>query len=531
MKVVTALQMREIDRRAMEDFKIPGIVLMENAGKSVVDIVREKLGGVVYGKNVAVFCGKGNNGGDGLVAARHLFNMGADVRVIFLEKPEKITGDAAVNLEIWQRTGQKIYTVAQKEDLNAVRLILVRTDIIIDAIYGTGFRGKVKDLPGRVIEAVNAAGKPVIAVDVPSGLEADTGSVNGPCIRAGITVAFGLPKVGVLLEPGAGYAGELRVADISIPPVLLDDEKLNCNLVDFNMVRGWLTPRSSSSHKGDYGRVLVLGGSRGMAGAACLAAGAAARIGAGLVTLVVPGAIYYPVASLLPEVMVYPAPGEEAFSKEAMAVISGMLERADVLAIGPGLSAGPETGELVRKILASVCIPTVLDADGLNALAGHTGIFKKVKAPLVITPHPGEMARLAGMATDGVQRDRLGVARSFSADWGVTLVLKGAKSIIALPDGTAYINPTGNPGMATGGSGDVLTGVIAGLIAQGMDVAGAAAAGVYIHGLAGDRAALEKGMMGLIAGDILEALPLATRFVEIGETKYGDGLAGISNFR
>ncbi|MCL6477721.1 MAG: NAD(P)H-hydrate dehydratase [Peptococcaceae bacterium] len=515
MKAVTAQEMREIDRRAMADFKIPGVVLMENAGLRVVEAVVEKLSGA-RGRTVTIFAGKGNNGGDGLVAARHLFNMGADVKVLLLDSPDNISGDAAVNLEIWRRMGQKVFTITQKDDFNAVRLFLVRTDIIVDAIYGTGFKGKVRELAGRVIEAVNDCGKPVIAVDVPSGVEADTGFVNGPCIRASLTVTFGLPKVGILLEPGASYAGDLRVVDISLPASLLDDERLKCNLIDMSLVKGWLPKRPVSSHKGDYGRVLVIGGSRGMAGAACLTAEAAARTGAGLITLAVPEGIYEPVASKLTEVMVMPVPqtGEGTLSREALSVIGGMLERADVLALGPGLSTNPETVEAVREIVSLSRIPTVLDADGLNAFMGHTDLFKKVKKPLVLTPHPGEMARLAGLSVNEVQLNRLDAARSWSSTWNAVLALKGARSIIALPDGTTYINPTGNPGMATGGSGDVLTGIIAGLVAQGMEAAKAAAAGVYLHGLAGDTAARDTGMMGLLAGDILRALPAVTRSLE-----------------
>lgn len=515
MKVVTAQEMREIDQKAINEFMIPGVVLMENAGQRVVQAVLDKLPDI-QGKTVTIFTGRGNNGGDGLVAARHLFNMGADVKVLLLESPDKISGDAGINLEIWRRMGQKVYTVTQKDDFNAVRLFLVRTDIIVDAIYGTGFRGAVKEYVGRIIEAINASEKTVVSIDIPSGVEADTGRVSGPCIRANLTVTFGLPKVGLLLEPGAGCAGEIRVEDISLPGSLLTDEKIRCNLIDGVLVRNWIPFRPASSHKGDYGRVLVVAGSRGMAGAACLAAEAAARAGAGLVTLAVPGGIYEPVASKLAEVMVYPLPQtwEGSISKEAVPAIRGMLEKADVLALGPGLSTNPETVEAVRKIVSVSSVPTVLDADGLNAFAEQADLLKKARKPMVMTPHPGEMARLAGIQVDAIQGDRLETARSWSANWGTVLVLKGSRTIVASPDGTVYINTTGNPGMATGGSGDVLTGVIAGLMAQGIDAAGSAAAGVYLHGLAGDAAAQQKGLMGLIAGDILEALPGASRSIE-----------------
>jgi len=515
MKVVTAQEMREIDQKATIEFKIPGIVLMENAGRRVVEGVLESLDGT-RGRTVTIFAGKGNNGGDGLVAARHLFNMGVEVKVILLESPDNITGDAATNLEIWHRMGQKVYTITQKDDFNAVRLFLVKTDIVVDAIYGTGFKGKVKDYVGRIIESINASQKPVVAVDLPSGLEADTGNVNGPCIRASLTITFGLPKIGLLLEPGVGYAGDLRVVDISLPVNLLEGEHLKLNLTVKDQVKGWLPFRPNTSHKGDYGGVLIVAGSRGMAGAACLTAEAAARAGAGLVTLAVPESVYLPVASKLTEVMVAPIPctGEGTVSKEALPLIRSMMDRADVLAMGPGLSGNSETWDAVRKIIMFSGIPLVLGADALNAVAGRTDLLGKVKVPLVLTPHPGEMGRLTGLSVASIQQDRLNLARRWSSEWGAVLVLKGCRSIIASPDGTTYINPTGNPGMATGGSGDVLTGVIAGLLAQGMEVSRAAAAGVYLHGLAGDRAALEKGMLGLVAGDILHSLPGVIRAVE-----------------
>lgn len=515
MRVVTAQEMREIDRAAINDYGIPGIVLMENAGLAVAETIKEMLGGK-SGQVVTIFAGKGNNGGDGFVAARHLHNSGIDVKVLLLANPGEITGDAAINLNIWNKMGQKVYPVAGSDDFNAVRLFLVKTDLIVDAIYGTGFKGPVREPVGRIMEAINAGGKPVVSVDVPSGLEADTGKVNGPCVRATTTVTFALPKLGLLFEPGAGYVGELKIADISIPQVLHESQLLKRNLLERQMAANWLPYRPSASHKGDYGRVLLIAGSRGLTGAACLGAQAAARSGAGLVTLAVPEGLHGIVEAKLTEVMTAPLPqtDRQTISLEALPSISGMLDKADVLALGPGLSTHPETVELVQKLLPSLRIPCVLDADGLNALAGHTHIFKKMQAPLIITPHPGEMSRLTGMPVNKIQQDRLAVVEKFSLAWKTVVVLKGVPTLVCSPDGEVYINPTGNPGMASGGSGDVLTGIIAGLLAQGMSPLTASAAGVYLHGMAGDLAAAQKGMMGMLAGDILDVLPQAACSLE-----------------
>ncbi|MGQ9558388.1 MAG: NAD(P)H-hydrate dehydratase [Desulfurispora sp.] len=514
MRAVTAAEMRELDRQAIEEYGIPGLVLMENAGRSIVQEALEMLG-QVRGRQVTVFIGKGNNGGDGLVAARHLYNLGAEVKVLSLAPLEEISGDAAVNLAVWQRMGQRVYYAGREEDLNAVRLFLVKTDLIIDAIYGTGFQGQVREGAGKIFDVINTSGKPVLAVDIPSGLIADTGQVGGNCIQATRTVTFALPKVGLLVEPGASLCGQLKVADISIPAVLLESEQLKRHLLDAAVVAGWLPVRRSTDHKGDFGHVLVVAGAAGYSGAAVLCARAAARAGAGLVTLAVPASLQPVVSTMAPEIMTLALPQTErqTVSSEAWPVIKKKLERCQVLALGPGLTTHPETVGMVRELLLQCEVPVVLDADGLNALVGRTTIFRQMKAPLVITPHPGELARLLGVTVEQVQERRLYLAEETAARWRLTLVLKGARTLVACPDGTLYINPTGNPGMASGGSGDVLTGVIAGLLAQGLTAGEAAAAGVYAHGLAGDLAADEKGLQGMLAGDILSCLPRAWQVI------------------
>ena len=512
MRIVTADEMKALDKAAYEDYGISGLVLMENAGRQVVDLIR-RVTGDVRGRIVTVFTGKGNNGGDGYVAARHLLNMGAEVKVLSLVSTGEITGDAAVNFEIWRKMGQKVYTVNQGDGSNIARLALLNTDLIVDAVYGTGFKGKMPEKAGRIIEVLNKSGKPIVAVDVPSGLEADTGRVNGPCVRANYTVTFGLPKLGMFLEPGADYTGEITVADISLPGVLIEKAAPHRYLITADYVKDWLPSRPSLAHKGNFGRVLVVAGSRGMTGAASLAGEAAIRSGAGLVTVAAPETLHAIMEGKMTEVMTVPLPddGNGSLSREAGKKILALLEDMDVLALGPGLSQSPGVITLVRDLLPSLKIPCVLDADALNALAGETHILSKLQAPGVITPHPGEMARLMGVTPKNIQEDRIGNAVKAAADWNVVTLLKGARTVVAAPDGAVYINSTGNPGMATAGSGDVLTGMIASLIAQGMKPALAAAAGAYLHGLAGDQAAADKGMMGLIASDIISALPAVTR--------------------
>jgi len=515
MRVVSAAEMRELDRLAIEDYGISGIVLMENAGLKVVEVVRQMLGDV-RGKVISVFAGKGNNGGDGFVVARHLFNMGGRVRVFLLAKTGEIAGDAGVNLRIWEKMGQPVYTVDQDDRLDRLRSFLAGSDLIIDAIFGTGFKGLAGQPAAGVIQAINDSGKPVLAVDIPSGLEADSGLAGGPCVRATQTVTFGLPKLGLVQEPGAGYVGKLYVADISIPSFLLKAEHLKRHLLTREVVSNWLAPRPADFHKGDCGRVLVVAGSPGMTGAACLAAGGAARAGAGLVTLAVPAGLQKLVAGKLTEVMTaaLPATSGQTISRNALDDLLALAERADVVALGPGITTHPETAALVRELLPALRTSCVLDADGLNCLVDHTDIFQHTLVPLVLTPHPGEMGRLTGKTAAGVQKQRLSSTEQAAKAWGAVVLLKGAATIVAAPGGTVYINSTGNPGMATGGSGDVLTGVIAGLLGQGLGALEAAAAGAYLHGLAGDYAARQKGYRGLLAGDILACLPEALKETE-----------------
>lgn len=508
MKLLKAEEMKTIDHRASSEFGIPSLILMENAGLRTLEVIEDILG-ETRRKSIIILAGKGNNGGDGLVVARHLLNSGAMVKVFFTGQVDKLTSDSRVNYEILMRMGASIIPLSSEQDLDRLMLSLMNADLIVDALYGIGFKGSLNPFDSRLVEMVNWCRAPVVAVDIPSGVEADSGRVHGEAIKADHTVTFALPKIGLVLEPGKEYVGTLSVADISIPAVLLEDKNIKTNLINEQIVRTMLKPRAADSHKGTYGHTLVIGGSPGMAGAVMMAALAALRTGAGLVTAAVPESLTTVVDSNLVEVMTAPLAetGHSAIAPEALPAIENLLGTVSVCAIGPGMSRYPEAGAIVRFVLERSGIPLVIDADGLNALDNDITILKDRQVPIILTPHPGEMARLTGKSIEEIQSDRLETAREFAQKWGVTLVLKGNKTVIANPSGEAYINISGNPGMATAGSGDVLCGIISGLIAQGLKPQDAAFIGVYLHGLAGDLAAELRGERGLIAGDLISCLP------------------------
>lgn len=516
MLLVTAEEMRELDRATIEEIGIPGPVLMENAGLRLLEVAEEMLGEIA-GKKVTIFVGKGNNGGDGLVLARHLVNRGAEVKVLLMCRPEEIKGDALLNLKIYQNMGQKVHQVLRDNGLNIVRLALFSSHLVVDAIFGTGFKGRVDDFTGRVIEIINSSQRPVLAVDIPSGLEANTGQVWGPCVKAAATVTFGLPKVGLVLYPGAEYTGTLYIADISIPRTVVDRYSIKRYLVTGERVAELLPARPAQGHKGTFGRVVVFAGSPGYTGAAVLTGNGAVRSGAGLVTVAVPQGVYPIVGTKLTEAMARPLPeGEKGtLSEKSWEEAREIAAAADVVAVGPGLGQGEDVLAFLRGLLAESEKPLVLDADGINNVAREPSLLESYRGEAVITPHPGEMARLLGMEIDAVNADRLGTALRAARRFGAVTVLKGARTVIATPEGKVYINPTGNSGMASGGTGDVLTGIIAGLMAQGLKAEEAAVAGVYLHGLAGDFAAAEKGEYSLAATDLLDFLPAA--FCQLAE--------------
>ncbi|TYP53303.1 NAD(P)H-hydrate dehydratase [Thermosediminibacter litoriperuensis] len=527
MKVVSPSTMREIDRRAIEDFGVPGVVLMENASREVAAAVwriweRVKDNRRIPPK-VAVFCGRGNNGGDGFGAARHLANMGFEVRVFVAADPTEITGDAAVNFEIVRRMGIPVIPLRGENDLEKARGFYTESFAGVDALFGTGLRGEITGFHRKVIEFINEGGCPVVAVDIPSGICGLTGKILGAAVRAEVTVTMGLPKIGLLLYPGASYAGIITLADIGLPAKILDDVKAEGLLLDRQVISCYFKPYAPDAHKGDFGRVFIIAGSKGMTGAAVLAGLGAARCGAGLVTLGVPEGLNDILEVKVTEVMTLPLPQTPAGSLSIKALEPALefARKCDAVAMGPGLSRHEETAEFVKKFVTESPVPVVIDADGLNALSEYPGMLKKAKAPVVITPHPGEMARLLSITAGEVQENRWDAVREACDRFGCTVVLKGARTLVASPDHPVSINPTGNPGMATGGSGDVLTGMIAALAARGLKCHEAAAAGVYLHGLAGDLAAREKGEIPLIAGDIIDHIHEAFKYALEGESLNG----------
>ena len=442
------------------------------------------------------------------------------MHLFLVSPPDSFTGEAHINLQIAKRLGLHIEEILMATGFygtGTVPTTLASCELLIDAIFGTGLRGIVRDPIATVINAINRLPIPILSVDLPSGLNADTGHPLGTCIRADRTVTIGLPKRGLLMHPGAELAGKLEVVDIGFPEQVVDAQDIKVNWTSATQAAQWMPPRPLSSHKGSYGRVLVVAGSTGMTGAAALASEAALRAGAGLVTLATPRHLNPILESLLPEVMTLPLPETDAGSL-AVSATSTILEFAEktksILAIGPGLSQHPETVALIHQLIREnreqgLDLRIVADADGLNALAQSKETISLLDSEAVLTPHPGEMARLTNTAVPTLEKDRIGTAQQFASKYGVTLVFKGAPTVTSAPNGNLWVNSTGNPGMATGGMGDVLTGIIAGLMAQGISSESAAALGVYLHGLAGDIAAEALGMHGLIASDVLKAVPQA----------------------
>jgi len=508
MKIVKPEQMSEIDKFTINEIGIPGMVLMENAAVCVVNEILDMLPDL-SGKRIVVLAGKGNNGGDALAVARHLYNKGTDVKTYLLAKKDEIKGDAAANLKILENIGIDVVEFISEEQFPEFENVLMRADLVVDGIFGTGLKGNVRGIPARLIDIVNSSSKTVVSIDIPSGINGENGAIMGCCIRASRTVTFALPKIGLLVNPGCEYTGKVTVADIGIPQKAIENFRIDTHTLGKHDISSLIPVRNRDANKGSFGRVLIISGSTGMTGAGCLTAKAALRSGAGLVYIGVPSRLWHIYASSTTEAITVPLDddGTGRLSQSLIDKIDTVIEKKDVIAIGPGLSVNNAIVEIVKSIIEKARVPLVIDADALNAISTDVSILKYLKAPAVITPHPGEMSRLTGIDIADIQKNRFEVAREFAARWNVVTVLKGSRTVVAKPDGTLLLNTTGNPGMATAGSGDVLTGIIAGLIGQGMKPEDAAAAGVYLHGSAGDEACSKKGECGMIAGDIIEELP------------------------
>lgn len=525
MKILTAAETREVDRLTTERYGIPSLTLMENAGRSVAEFIRERFPSFARRK-IVVLCGKGNNGGDGFVVARHLREMGGKPVVYLLADAREVKGEAAANLNRWQQAGGECVTIPEASAADSALFEFQAPALIVDALLGTGVRGPVEGNFRRAIEAINARRPeiPVVAVDIPSGLNADTGEVASVAIRADFTVTFTAPKLGFFYGAAAECQGQLVVREIGSPRGLIEEvSQSRMRWSDAAEFVPFAIPRKAEGHKGDYGHVLVVAGSVGKTGAAVLASWAALRAGAGLVTVATPEPALPVIAAHTPEAMTAPLPATLAgtISERALegSSFSALLAGKRALAIGPGLSTNSETQSFIRRVVAARRdVPIILDADGLNAFDGRASELSHPSGRLAITPHPGEMARLLGCSVGQVQENRIAVARKAAADWNAHVVLKGHHTVVAAPDGGVFVNSTGNPGMASGGTGDALTGMLAAMTAQFAasprtdkgtedDWHRVLAFGVYLHGLAGDVALDECGGAPLLASDLIQSIP------------------------
>jgi hydroxyethylthiazole kinase-like uncharacterized protein yjeF len=521
MRILSAAQMREADRYTIEEIGIPSLVLMENAGRQVVAAMEATFEDRLSGR-VAILCGRGNNGGDGFVIARTLLQRGIDAAVFVIGALAEVRGDARTNLDILGRLGVTVVEINDEQNWELHFSEISKCTLIVDAIFGTGLKSPIGGMMETVIADVNAADIPIVSIDLPSGLSADTPQRIGDCIDAAMTVTLAAPKLPLVLPPGEAYAGDVVIADIGIPYEVIEGlEGRYVELLTPEQLRALVEPRAADSHKGDFGRVSVIAGSRGKTGAAHLAAMGALKSGAGLVTVATPACCLPIVASMAPEFMTE-ALADTAEGTLAASAVDRALELShDVLVCGPGLGRTPAVGEFLRGLLDRATVPLVLDADALTMLADEPGrLMGREGRDIIITPHPGEMARLVGATVEDVQANRLQAASDFASTHRIYVVLKGHRTIIATPDARLFINPTGNPGMATGGTGDVLTGMIAAWLAQLLDAEAACRLGVFLHGAAGDLAEASEGQVGMTATDLLAHVGEALTSL-LGDAKSG----------
>jgi hydroxyethylthiazole kinase-like uncharacterized protein yjeF len=517
MKLVSSSQMRNIDKKTIEGIGIPGLELMEKAGMGTALVAKEMLG-EPEGKEVLIFCGRGNNGGDGFVVGRYLSEWGAQVKFYLTARKGEVKGDAKVNLDKAVDLDLPILEIKSEHAIPEQ----IKADLVVDALFGTGFEGQIEGYTRTIVERINTSGMPVLAVDIASGLHSDTGALGGPCIKADRTATMALPKIGHFFFPGKEMSGKVSVIDIGVPPHVVEEEDITLNLLTPEEVKQMIPKRPGDAYKGTCGRVVLIAGSTGMTGAAALASLSCLRAGAGMAILGTPKTLNPILEMKLTEVMTHPLPDvrkKGILALRGLGEIRELLKWGDCCAIGPGLGQHHETIELVKRLVSKLKMPAVIDADGLNALAKDVSILKECKAPLILTPHIGELSRLNSVPASEIAKDKVKYACEFAKEFNCILVFKGAPTIISEPGGQTYVNPTGNAGMATAGSGDVLTGIIVGLLAQKFILGKekdiqeimleSALTGVYVHGLTGDLAKEEKGEMGVIAGDMMDLVPTA----------------------
>jgi hydroxyethylthiazole kinase-like uncharacterized protein yjeF len=530
MKALTAAEMREVDRQTTARFGIPGLQLMESAGQQVCEVILRWLGSVRvaesrHGWKISILCGKGNNGGDGLVAARHLKAMGVEAKVYFFGDPAKLTGDASENFQRWRNTGGTVNVVGSESEWEKISGAIASSEVIVDALLGTGLRGAVTGITARAITALNELSKNatavrpslIISVDMPSGLPSDGEAAEGPVLRAHQTVTFTAPKIGQLVSVDAPCTGALEVRPIGSPAELVEElGKGELRWASAEEFAELPLVRAADSNKGTFGHVLVVAGALGKSGAAALAGRMAVRAGAGLVTIATPAVVLPVVAAAQAEYMTVPLQATRAGTVALKNVQGGRWKKIEkgksVLAIGPGLGTEAQTQRCIRMVVRSTELPVILDADGLNAFDGRADELRQRKSKfLAITPHPGEMARLLGKSTRDVQGDRLKAAREAARRWNAHVILKGFHTLIAEPEGQVFVNTAGNAGLAKGGTGDVLTGLLAALTAQFKtgEWLRVLALGVYLHGLAADIGVTRMDASGLIADDVISLIPEA----------------------
>lgn len=510
MRLVNNWEMQKIDRWAQDFLKIPGTVLMENAGRGSVDVLKNYFD--LNGLNVLIVCGKGNNGGDGFVIARHLRNNGSNVKIVLLGRREELRGDALLNYQILKK-GK--FEVIEANSIAKLRKVFYGNnyDCIVDAIFGTGFKGKPEGIFFEAIKLINRTDSFVLSVDIPSGINGDTGRFEGICVVADATAVMCLPKRGNYLLPGRTFCGDIYLIDIGVPYELIEEGFPQ--VIEYDDVYSILPWRDPAGNKGTFGQVLIIAGARGFSGAAAMASISCLRTGAGLVRLAAPEGIMDSLEAKLLEVVKVPLSqtDEETISAKAIDTILPLLEKTDVAIIGPGLTTNNETARFVKNLLPLIKIPLIIDADALNIVSQDLKILRKLKTDFILTPHPGELSRLTNLPIEKINEERIDIAGNYAKEFGGILILKGAPTIIATPDGEIYLNPTGNSGLATAGSGDVLVGMIGGFLAQGLTPISSTISGVFLHGLAADLFVKEHNEYSLIAGDLIDWIPKALNYI------------------